>query len=153
MRRSVALDLSHVLRYVADAYNLTQKEILGRGRTQLVAEARAVAYYLARREGHSLPRLGGAFGRDHTTILSGLRRAALVMRREPAVANMVAAFDLHMEQERGKPCGDTLALQCNSEGNPRETLCADSAHTLYVTPVDCVGNSGVESNSPREAAE
>jgi len=49
-------------------------EILGRSRKTGIAEVRQIAFWLARRfTGRSLPSIGEAFDRDHTTILHGVR--------------------------------------------------------------------------------
>jgi chromosomal replication initiator protein len=59
---------------VAALYGMEPRAILGRRRTPVVVMARQHAYaeVKARRSHLSLPAIGKAFGRDHTTILHGI---------------------------------------------------------------------------------
>lgn len=68
--------IAAVQRAVADTYGLTVSELIGRDRSPRVAYPRQVAMYVARRvTGKSLPLIGRRFdGRDHTTIIHGIRR-------------------------------------------------------------------------------
>lgn len=68
-------DVNRVVKHVAAAFGITQKELLGASRLRRVLTPRQVAMFLARELcGLSLPRLGAAFGRDHTTILHACRK-------------------------------------------------------------------------------
>ena len=65
----------HILHDMAVKYNLSQIELIGRNRDQRIMKARQEAYYLMQRAGYSLPQIGQFLGgRDHTTVLSGIRR-------------------------------------------------------------------------------
>lgn len=48
--------------------------IFGMGRHRSVAEARQIAIWLLRRRGYSLPQIGAAMARDHTTVLHAIRK-------------------------------------------------------------------------------
>jgi len=65
-----------VIEAVADFYSLSPDELKGRSRNKKVTKPRQIAMYLARQETKaSLPQIGGALGgRDHTTVLHGLRK-------------------------------------------------------------------------------
>jgi len=68
-------DVNRVVKHVAAAYGISQKELLGASRLRRILLPRQVAMLLAREVcGLSLPRLGAAFGRDHTTILHACRK-------------------------------------------------------------------------------
>lgn len=68
-------DVNRVVKLVAAAFEITQKELLGASRLKRVMWPRQVAMFLARDAcGLSLPRLGAAFGRDHTTVLHACRK-------------------------------------------------------------------------------
>ena len=58
---------------VAKHYNLSEEQLIGRGRTRAVSGARQMAMYLIREEtDSSLPAIGQLLGgRDHSTILHG----------------------------------------------------------------------------------
>jgi chromosomal replication initiator protein len=84
-------DVSRIVRQVAAAYGVTQKELLGPSRLRRVMVPRQVAMYLARELcGLSLPRLGSAFGgRDHTTVLHACRKVEAEADRDAALAGLV----------------------------------------------------------------
>jgi chromosomal replication initiator protein len=67
--------LDAIIGRVAAAFGVAEKELLGPSRLRNVLLSRQVAMYLARElAGFSLPRIGAAFGRDHTTVLHACRK-------------------------------------------------------------------------------
>ena len=66
----------HVIEVVANYFNLTTDELIGKGRAKKFVQARQIAMYLCRElTDLSLPKLGSAFGgRDHTTVMYAERR-------------------------------------------------------------------------------
>ena len=80
-----------IVKRVALAYRLDAADVLGAGRTPTEALARQVSYYLARRlTGMSYPQLGQAFGgRDHTTILHGVRAVEARLAGDAALRRLV----------------------------------------------------------------
>jgi chromosomal replication initiator protein len=83
-------DVPRIVKQVAAAFGVTQKELLGPSRLRRVMVPRQVAMYLARElSGLSLPRLGTAFGRDHTTILHACRKVEADAIRDATLAGMV----------------------------------------------------------------
>ena len=72
---SPAADVSVIVKRVAAAFGVKEAELLGPSRFRAVLRARQVAMYLVRElAGLSLPRIGAAFGRDHTTVLHACRK-------------------------------------------------------------------------------
>lgn len=72
-------ELLHQLAAFAAAHDLTLNDLLGFDRARHVTPVRQAAYALtkAQRPLYSLPEIGRVFGgRDHTTIIHGLRRHA-----------------------------------------------------------------------------
>jgi chromosomal replication initiator protein len=68
-------DVAGIVKRVAAAFGVTERELLGPSRLRRVMVPRQVAMYLAREVGGlSLPRLGAAFVRDHTTVLHACRK-------------------------------------------------------------------------------
>lgn len=65
-----------IIEQVASKHKVTLAEMKGQGRNQRYVKARQEAFYRIRKEcGYSLPEIGQLFGgRDHTTILHGIRR-------------------------------------------------------------------------------
>jgi chromosomal replication initiator protein len=68
-------DVHAIMKRVAVAFGVTEKALLGQSRLRNLLLSRQVAMYLARElTGLSLPRIGAAFGRDHTTVLHACRK-------------------------------------------------------------------------------
>ncbi|MGE5072137.1 MAG: chromosomal replication initiator protein DnaA [Anaerolineae bacterium] len=67
-----------IVQLVAREWKITEDELLGRDRSQKVAEPRQVAMYLMRKETDaSLPQIGEALGgRDHTTVMYAIEKIA-----------------------------------------------------------------------------
>lgn len=70
------ITIEDIQRHVADHYNLRMTDILSPRRARPVARPRQVAMYLSKAlTEHSLPEIGRKFGgRDHTTIIHGVRK-------------------------------------------------------------------------------
>jgi len=81
--------LPHVrtmLTVVAEEHGIPLSSILGPARTQEACQPRFMAFYLVRQiGGFSLPQIGRAMSRDHTSVLLGIRRHEQRMKREPAL--------------------------------------------------------------------
>ena len=81
-----------VIKAASDYYGIPTDAILGRGRYSEVLRARFSIYYVLReRDGMSTPQIGKRLNRDHSTVLSGLRRVLQVMRKDAEVADFIAA--------------------------------------------------------------
>lgn len=81
-----------ILQAVAQRYGVRANEITGAGRTRQVARARQAALLLARRlTGYSLEALGNMVGgRDHSTVLYGIRQAEERSAQDPEFAREIA---------------------------------------------------------------
>jgi chromosomal replication initiator protein len=67
--------MADVVRLVAARHRVPVEALLGRSRTAPVVTARQEAYWECRQHPHlSLPAIGRFFGRDHSTVLLGIRR-------------------------------------------------------------------------------
>jgi chromosomal replication initiator protein len=93
---------SHKLVCVADIqkavcshFRLTSADLLSKDRHKSVAFARQVAMYLCRqRLKSSFPELGRAFGnRDHTTVISAVKRVESLRKRDPQVNAHLEAIE------------------------------------------------------------
>lgn len=88
---SAALDVSVIVKRVAAAFGVSESDLRGTSRLRGVMRARQVAMYLARElTGLSLPRLGTAFGRDHTTVLHACRKVEDDTTSDLALAKRVS---------------------------------------------------------------
>jgi len=66
-----------VLDVVCGHYRTTKDALLGKGRTKNIAKARTTAYWLARHAGLSFPEIARAMLRDHSTVLTSVKRLEL----------------------------------------------------------------------------
>ena len=94
-RRAVVVSVDDIQRAVCTHFKLTQQELLSKDRHKSVAFARQVAMYLCRqRLKCSFPELGRAFGnRDHTTVMSAVRRVEERMQNDPQVTAHLKAIE------------------------------------------------------------
>ena len=89
---SAAGDVSAIVKRVAAAFGVTEKELLGKSRLRRVLVPRQVAMYLAREAARlSLPRIGLFFGRDHTTVMHSCQKTVSDMAAD-------ATFDGRVKQ-------------------------------------------------------
>ena len=76
---------------VAEYYGLAPELLRGDSRKKEIAQARHVAVYLTREmTGLSLPRIGDAFSRDHSTIINSCEKVAKLIETAPDIRNAVA---------------------------------------------------------------
>ena len=88
------LDMDVIQARVAEHYGLTLTELLGPKRARCVARPRQVAMYLAKTlTERSLPEIGRSFGgRDHTTVIHGVRRIEALRGTDERIARDVEAL-------------------------------------------------------------
>lgn len=81
-----ALDLDTIQREAARYYKLTLDELKGTSRTKAVAHARQVAMYLCRTlTGASFPDIGQKFQKDHSTVISSVRKVESARESDDAL--------------------------------------------------------------------
>lgn len=75
LKRARKAPVDGIVREVCEATGITPAAIYGPTRgLKSVAAARDLVCYIARQHGHKLVAIGEALGRDHTSILSAIRR-------------------------------------------------------------------------------
>jgi chromosomal replication initiator protein len=82
---STQISTAIIMAATAEYFETTVEELRGPGKTRSLAQARQVAMYLCRElTDLSLPKIGQAFGRDHTTVMYAERkiRGEMAQRRE-----------------------------------------------------------------------
>jgi len=79
-----SVEPDRILKIVADAFNLTQEELLSRNRSKKIALPRQIAMYLLRDMVNiSFPQIGKTMGgRDHTTVLYACEKVADLIERD-----------------------------------------------------------------------
>jgi chromosomal replication initiator protein len=85
--RHDVVSVQDIQRAVCGHFHLSNTELLSKDRHKSIAFARQVAMYLCRqRLKSSFPELGRAFGnRDHTTVMSAVRRVEALRKKDPQV--------------------------------------------------------------------
>ncbi len=73
------------------AFNVSTMDIARQDRSLRAARPRFAAMYMARQWGFSFPRIGQAMRRDHTTVISGARRAIDLARGDEDYALRLSA--------------------------------------------------------------
>ncbi|HEX3593690.1 MAG TPA: chromosomal replication initiator protein DnaA [Polyangiaceae bacterium] len=96
--RADTTSVEDIQRAVCSHFRLSNSELLSKDRHKSVAFARHVAMYLCRqRLGCSFPELGRAFGgRDHTTVMSAVRRVEQLRQKDPQVNAHLAAIEQYL---------------------------------------------------------
>ncbi len=82
------LSVEEIQRQVSDHYNIRLSDLVGPKRTRIYARPRQVAMYLCKQmTSRSLPDIGRRFGgRDHTTVMHGVRRIEELRARDAQIA-------------------------------------------------------------------
>jgi hypothetical protein len=90
------LSIQAIKRAVAKHFKVTTMDIDSARRNAKIMRPRQITYYLAKTlTRRSLPEIGRRIGsRDHTTILSGVRKIESLIAADPAVAACVEAIRL-----------------------------------------------------------
>ena len=83
------LSIEEIQRKVAEHYNIRLSDLIGPKRLRTIARPRQVAMYLAKQlTPRSLPEIGRRFGgRDHTTIMHGVRKIEELMTTDSQLAD------------------------------------------------------------------
>ncbi|WP_201587380.1 chromosomal replication initiator protein DnaA [Psychrobacter jeotgali] len=84
--RVQAVNMDNIRKVVAEYYDVSVKDLMGRKRTRSIARPRQVAMALSRElTGDSYPDIGQSFGgRDHTTVMHGCDKVAQLRATDPA---------------------------------------------------------------------
>lgn len=78
----------NIVREVCEAHDITRNEIFEKNRSKKMVMARGIIYDRIRKElGWSYPKIGKLFGKDHTTILHGVRLAREYMSQNEGGKN------------------------------------------------------------------
>lgn len=88
------ITVDEIQKTVADHFNLKQADLLSERRTRAIARPRQIAMYLCKQHTtRSYPDIGRRFGgRDHTTVLHGVRKIEELMPKEDQIARDVEAL-------------------------------------------------------------
>ena len=80
----------YIIGKVADFYDISPEEVIGKGKTKDVANARQISTYLIRKlTGQTLEQIGEVMGRDHTTVLHSIRKVEENLQNDPKLVDAV----------------------------------------------------------------
>ena len=84
------MTVDDILKKVSEYFGVRMADLQSARRDRSIARPRQVAMYLAKElTSKSLPEIGTAFGRDHTTILHAVRVIEGLVKTDPDIANAV----------------------------------------------------------------
>ena len=94
------LTVEDIQRAVCEHFSVSLADLHGTGRKKTIVQARQVAMYLCRaRLNHSYSEIAEAFGgRDHTTVMSAVKRTRERMEHYPEVADQVVTIRLRLDR-------------------------------------------------------
>ncbi|QKT05006.1 chromosomal replication initiator protein DnaA [Ectothiorhodospiraceae bacterium 2226] len=79
--------IENIQKTVAEYYKLRVSDLLSQRRSRSIARPRQVAMSLAKElTNHSLPEIGNAFGRDHTTVMHACKKVEELRRSDARMA-------------------------------------------------------------------
>lgn len=85
--------VEQVIEVVCEYYEVAYNDMVGRSRQREIAHPRQVVMYLAREETEaSLPEIGAALNRDHTTVMHGYDRIATALESDNELRREVMAI-------------------------------------------------------------
>jgi len=90
-----------ILAAVANVYEISVNDLLGRSRTKGIAEARSLCCYLAKRcTILSYPEIGSVLGgRHHTTIMALVDSAGRIARKDSRFAEVLSGLSGQLMKE------------------------------------------------------
>ena len=88
-----------IMAVIAEYFDITVEELRGPGKTRPLAQSRQIAMYLCRElTDLSLPKIGQAFGRDHTTVMYAERKIRNEMAERREVFDQVKELTTRIRQ-------------------------------------------------------
>jgi chromosomal replication initiator protein len=102
----VPLGAETIMRTTAAAYGFTFEDVVSPSRRQPLVLCRQIAMYLCRElTDLSLPKIGEAFQRDHTTVLHSVDKVKRILRSDRAVFDRVTQLTQDLRKGAGVSTG------------------------------------------------
>jgi len=96
---SIQISAATIMAVTAEYFDTTVEELRGPGKTRALAQSRQIAMYLCRElTDLSLPKIGQAFGRDHTTVMYAQRKILSEMAERREVFDHVKELTTRIRQ-------------------------------------------------------
>jgi chromosomal replication initiator protein len=102
----VPLDTQSIIRTTASSFEFTVEDVLSSSRKQPLVLCRQISMYLCRElTDLSLPKIGAAFNRDHTTVLHSVEKVKKILRSDRAVFDRVTQLTQDLRKGAGISTG------------------------------------------------
>ncbi|WP_067648755.1 chromosomal replication initiator protein DnaA [Nocardia harenae] len=96
---ALEINAATIMAVTAEYFNTTMEELTGPGKARPLAQARQIAMYLCRElTDLSLPKIGQAFGRDHTTVMYAEKKVRKEMTERRRVYDQVQELTARIKQ-------------------------------------------------------
>ncbi|MDD4865835.1 MAG: chromosomal replication initiator protein DnaA [Mycobacterium sp.] len=96
---TMQISAAAIMAATAEYFDTTVEELRGPGKTRALAQSRQIAMYLCRElTDLSLPKIGQAFGRDHTTVMYAQRKILSEMAERREVFDHVKELTTRIRQ-------------------------------------------------------
>ncbi len=96
---TIEITASTIMAVTVEYFNTTLEELTGPGKARPLAQARQIAMYLCRElTDLSLPKIGQAFGRDHTTVMYAEKKIRKEMTERRRVYDQVQELTARIKQ-------------------------------------------------------
>jgi chromosomal replication initiator protein len=96
---TMQISAATIMAATAEYFDTTVEELRGPGKTRALAQSRQIAMYLCREMTDlSLPKIGQAFGRDHTTVMYAQRKILSEMAERREVFDHVKELTTRIRQ-------------------------------------------------------
>ena len=96
---TIQISAAIIMAVIAEYFDITVEELRGPGKTRPLAQSRQIAMYLCRElTDLSLPKIGQAFGRDHTTVMYAERKIRNEMAERREVFDQVKELTTRIRQ-------------------------------------------------------
>ena len=96
---TIQISASMIMAATAEYFDTTVEELRGPGKTRTLAQSRQIAMYLCRElTDLSLPKIGQAFGRDHTTVMYAQRKILGEMAHKREIFDHVKELTTQIRQ-------------------------------------------------------
>lgn len=97
--RVQAVNMDNIRKVVAEYYDISVKDLMGKKRTRSIARPRQIAMSLARElTGDSFPDIGQSFGgRDHSTVMHACDKVAELREQDPVLDKEYKALSMMLQ--------------------------------------------------------
>jgi len=100
---------------------ISRAEIRSATRARRIARPRQAVFFLARERGRmTLPQLGLAYGKDHSTVLHGVRKIAALIEAGDPIAGQLDQARRYLDDQAGERRALDLLAAAKLEGRRRQ---------------------------------